>query len=70
MDKRNGSLGVKNLTSLNKTLLCTWSWHFANEKKVFWNDVIREMYGEEEGVEFLFCKGGVWGGLWKSIRKR
>ena len=32
LDKRKGGLGVKSLSTLNKALLCKWSWSFANER--------------------------------------
>ena len=32
LDKRKGGLGVKSLSTLNKALLCKWSWRFANER--------------------------------------
>ena len=49
LDKRKGGLGIKNLANLNKALLCKWSWRFAIEKDVLWNEVIRVKYGEVEG---------------------
>ena len=30
--KRNGGLGVRDLSILNRALLCKWIWCFANEK--------------------------------------
>ena len=32
LDKSKGGLGVKCLPTLNKALLCTWSWRFAIER--------------------------------------
>ena len=70
LDKRKGGLGVKCLSSLNKALLCKWSWRFANERGALWNQVIRGKYGEEQGG---WCskevKGGYGVGLWKAIRR-
>ena len=67
--KKRG-LGVKCLSSLNKALLCKWSWRFANERGALWNQVIRGKYGEEQGG---WCskevKGGYGVGLWKAIRR-
>ena len=34
-DKKSGGLGIKKLSTLNKTLLCKWSWRFMQEKDVF-----------------------------------
>ncbi|RVX09363.1 Transcription initiation factor TFIID subunit 1 [Vitis vinifera] len=45
-DKKKGGLGVKNLSVLNKALLCKWSWRFAIERGAFWNQVIHSKYGE------------------------
>ena len=55
LEKDNGGLGVKNLSILNKALLCKWSWRFAIEREAFWNQVIRGKYGEEQGGQ-----GMVW----------
>ena len=65
LDKRKGGLGVKCLSSLNKALLCKWSWRFANERRLLWNQVIKEKYGEEQRS---WCskevRGGYGVGLW------
>ena len=49
LDKRKGGLGVKCLFILNKALLYKWSWWFAIERWVFWNQVIKEKYGRSKG---------------------
>ena len=70
LDKRKGGLRVKSLALLNKALLGKWSWHYANEKEAFWNQVIRGKYGEERGgwcSQEVKERYGV--GLWKAIRK-
>ena len=70
LDKRKGGLGVKSLSTLNKALLCKWSWRFAKERRALWNQVIRGKYGEDQGG---WCSQDVsegYGvGLWKAIRK-
>ena len=70
VDKRKGGLGVKSLRTFNKALLSKWAWHFANERKALWNQVIRRKYGEERGG-WRSCEAreayGV--GLWKAISK-
>ena len=48
---------MKNLKSLNKALLCKWSWRFANEKGALWIEVIKGKYGGRGGG------GGGGGGL-------
>ena len=61
---------MRNLTLLNKALLCKWSWCFAVEGEAFWKQVICGKYGEEEGrwhsceVRERFRVG-----LWKAIRR-
>ena len=50
---REGGLGVKCLSFLNKTLLAKWNWRFANEREALWNQVIRRKYGEEREVGVL-----------------
>ena len=70
LDKSKGGLGVKCLSTLNKALLCKWSWRFANEREVFWNQVIKGKYGEEQkGWCSKEVKGGYGVGLWKAFRK-
>ena len=70
LDRRKGGLGVKSLSTLNKALLCKWSWRFANERGALWNQVIMGKFGEERGG---WCSRDVreeYGvGLWKAIRK-
>ena len=53
-------MGVKNLTSLNKSFLCKWSWHNANERGVFWNEVIMGKYREKEGGWCSYVLRGVY----------
>ena len=48
LEKRKCGLGVRNLTLMNIALLSKWNWRFANERKVFWKQVISHKYGEEE----------------------
>ena len=61
---------VKSLSTLNKALLCKWSWRFAKERRALWNQVIRGKYEEENGG---WCsrdvREGYGVGLWKTIRK-
>lgn len=45
-------LCMKNLASMNKALLSKWSRHYANERGVWWVDVIKGKYGEEDGGWF------------------
>ena len=30
LDKRKGGLGVRSFSTLNRALLCKWSWHFGS----------------------------------------
>ena len=48
-NRGKGGLGVRNLSLLNKALLCKWSWQFAMEGEALWKQVICGKYGEEEG---------------------
>ena len=68
--KRKGGLGVRNLSLMNRTLLCKWSWWYANEREVLWKHVISQKYGEDDGGSHsgeVSERFGV--GLWKAIRK-
>ena len=44
-EKQKGGLGVRNLTLLNRALLCKWSWCFAVEREALWRQVICAKYG-------------------------
>lgn len=52
LDKSKGDLGVTCLSTLNKALLCKWSWRFTNERMAFWNQVIKEVWGGTRGMVF------------------
>ena len=70
LERLKGSLGVKNLSILNKALLSKWSWWYVKEKEAWWVEVIRRKYGEDEGgwsSRFTWESYGV--GLWKSLRR-
>ena len=68
-DKKVGGLGVRGLYKLNKALLGTWNWWFANERNSLWREIIRRKFGEMQGG---WCTGeskdnfGI--GLWKEIK--
>ena len=47
--RRKGGLGVRCLSTMNKALLCKWSWCFANERGALWKQVINQKYGEDIG---------------------
>ena len=70
MEKKDGGLGIRNLSRLNKALLEKWCWRFASKQDSLWKQVIVRKFGEEDGG---WCSGdsreshGV--GLWKAIRK-
>ena len=70
-NKRNGGLGVRNLSILNRALLCKWIWRFTNEKNALWRNVICWKFGEEQGgwVSGAF-RGASGTRVWKEIRKK
>ena len=47
--KKMGELGIRNLSILNRALLCKWSWRFAVERESFWKLVISRKFGKEGG---------------------
>ena len=69
-NKRNGGLGVKDFSILNRALLCKWIWRFTNEKNAPWRNVICWKFGEERGgwVSCAF-RGASRISIWKEIRK-
>ena len=48
-DKSKGGLGVRHLASLNRALLCKWSWRFVVDRGLLWQKVINGEYGKEDG---------------------
>ena len=69
-EKRQGSLGLRKLTLLNKALLGKWIRRFASDKDCTWKTLINSKYGLE-GLGW--CSKEVCGpfrvGLWKEILK-
>ena len=64
----NGGLGVRKLTTFNKTLLGKWLWRFGVEETRFWRRVVALKFGEEWGGWTSKLDRGVHGyGLWRSI---
>ena len=69
-DKRKGGLGVRRLSTLNKTLLCKWNWRFTNERETLWKHVINRQFGEKEGGwSPREVREGFRVGFWKEIKK-
>ena len=58
LGKKEGSLSIHNLFTLNKALVGRWNWRFAMERDLLWKQIIIEKFGEEEGER----GGGVGGG--------
>ncbi|RVX04101.1 hypothetical protein CK203_015494 [Vitis vinifera] len=56
-------LGIRNLSSLNRALLCKWSWCFAIERDSYWKLIISRGWSSR-GV-----REGYGVGLWKEIGK-
>ena len=67
--KKDGGLGIHNLTIFNKALLGKWLWRFANENESLWKQIISSKYDLQDGG---WCSKGVrdcYGvGVWKAIR--
>ena len=69
-NKRNGGLGDRDLSILNRALLCKWIWRFTNEKNALWRNVIRWKFGEERGGWVSCAFRGAFGtSFWKEIRE-
>ena len=68
VEKKDGGLGIKNLSMLNKALLGKRCWKFASENEPSWKQVIVGKYGEEMG-DWCFgaSREGCGVGLWKAI---
>ena len=69
-NKKNGGLSVKNLSILNRALLCKWSWSYTVERESSWKLVISRKF-REEGGGWSTCeiREGYGMGFWKEIRK-
>lgn len=67
-DKRKSGLGVRNLASFNRALLCKWSWHYVEERGALWCKVINGKYGDDVGGwQSNKVREGYGVGLWKTI---
>ena len=69
-NKKKSGLGVRSLSTLNRTLLCKWSWRFAVEREILWKLVISRKFRVEGGGWCAYeVREGYGVGLWKEIRK-
>ncbi|RVW56027.1 putative ribonuclease H protein [Vitis vinifera] len=68
--KKMGGLGIRNLSILNRALLCKWSWRYAVERDSYWKLIISTKYGvERRGWSTCGAREGHGVGLWKEISK-
>ena len=68
--KKKGGLGIRNLSILNRALLCKWSWRFVVERDSFWKLIISRKFGKEGGGwNSREVREGYGVGFWKEIRK-
>ena len=64
-----GGLGIRKLSSLNKTLLGKWCWRLGAEAEGLWKTIIRIKYGAGGGWLTKAVRGSFGVGLWKEIYK-
>ena len=68
-NKKNGGLGIRNLSSLNKALLGKWCRRFAYESESLWkNDTAQKFGEEEEGWCTKTVRDDHGLAVWKAIR--
>ena len=69
-EKRQGGLGLRNLTFLNKALLGKWIWRFAFDMDCTWKILINSKYGLD-GLGWCSkeARGPFGVGLWKEFLK-
>ena len=69
--KKKGGLGIRNLSILNRALLCKWSWRFAVERESFWKLIISRKFGKkvEGGIPVRLGSAMGWGFGRKLERK-
>ncbi|RVW65755.1 LINE-1 retrotransposable element ORF2 protein [Vitis vinifera] len=68
--KKMGGLGIRNLSILNRALLCKWSWRYAVERDSYWKLIISTKYGVDRGGwSTCGAREGHGVGLWKEISK-
>ena len=65
----NCGLGIRKLTTFNKTLMGKWLWRFGKEEDWLWRRVVASKYGVEWGGWTSKLGREVHGcGLWRGIR--
>ncbi|GJZ15065.1 RNA-directed DNA polymerase, eukaryota, reverse transcriptase zinc-binding domain protein [Tanacetum coccineum] len=66
-------LGVGSLTNKTLSLLCKGKWRFYTEKETIWCQVIKEFYGDDEGLSSpsnSYSIGGTWCDILKAIENK
>lgn len=68
IEKKTGSLGIKNLKNQSKSFRTKWLWKYFNENQNLWGTVIKAKYEEKDNwmTKEVTSPYGV--SLWKSIR--
>ena len=67
--KKDGGLGICNLSIIDKALLGKWNWRFATQKGSHMETNYNRECGEEDGGWYSRgVRGGYVVGVWKAIR--
>ena len=65
MEKKDGRLGIINLSMLIQALLEKWCWRFVD---IMETSDCREIWRGRGRMVFSCLKGRLWSGIWKAIR--
>ncbi|XP_021980836.1 uncharacterized protein LOC110876986 [Helianthus annuus] len=63
-----GGLGIRNLDSINRSLLLKWAWRYKTEKDSLWVKVISAVHNDRMSWDLLPIVASL-GGVWKNITK-
>lgn len=67
--KKQGGLGIRDLTKHNKSLLMKWWWRYGQETTSLWKEVVNAKYGKQDHWRTKQNRAAHGVGPWKHIHK-
>ena len=60
-DKKNGGLGIKDVSCFNRALLYKWKWRLLHEEEAIWEGISKHRYGYiHNGINIIKDKKNIW----------